>query len=33
MIALASDHVGLTLKKTIREFLDENGVEYKESLI
>ena len=30
MIALASDHVGLTLKKTIREFLDENGVEYKD---
>ena len=30
MIALASDHVGLTLNKTIREFLDENGVEYKD---
>ena len=30
MIALASDHVGLTLKKAITELLDEKGLEYKD---
>ena len=30
MIALASDHIGLTLKKVIMELLEEKGLEYKD---
>lgn len=30
MIALGSDHVGLTLKKEIKSLLDEMGLEYKD---
>jgi ribose 5-phosphate isomerase B len=30
MIALASDHVGLTLKQVIIKLLDEKGIEYKD---
>ena len=30
MIALASDHVGLALKKVIMELLDEKGLAYKD---
>ncbi len=30
MIALASDHVGLTLKKTIMELLEEKGLTYRD---
>ncbi len=30
MIALASDHVGLTLKKVIMELLEEKGLEYRD---
>lgn len=30
MIALASDHVGLALKKTIRALLDEKGLAYRD---
>lgn len=30
MIAIASDHVGLTLKKIIMELLEEKGLEYRD---
>lgn len=30
MIAIASDHVGLTLKKVIMELLEEKGLEYRD---
>lgn len=30
MLALGSDHVGLSLKEEIKKFLDEKGIEYKD---
>lgn len=30
MIALGSDHVGIELKRSIMEYLDEMGIEYKD---
>ena len=30
MIAIGSDHGGVALKDTIKEYFDENGIEYKD---
>ncbi len=30
MIAIGSDHGGVSLKDTIKEYFDENGIEYKD---